>query len=49
MKSQTITVIKLSEQQREEIATILARAIRQELLIANAGMKASLPPVARFR
>ncbi|WP_165440724.1 hypothetical protein [Rubripirellula amarantea] len=29
MNSQTVTVIQLSEQQREEIATILARAIRR--------------------
>jgi hypothetical protein len=31
MKSRTVTVIQLSEQQREEIATILARAIRRTL------------------
>jgi hypothetical protein len=31
MKSHTETVIPLSEQQREKIATILARAIRRTL------------------
>ncbi|MCM2370714.1 hypothetical protein [Aporhodopirellula aestuarii] len=31
MNSQTVMVIQLSEQQREEIATILARAIRRTL------------------